>query len=264
MRVYRKTSIAFGLVNVPVGAYKATESHDISFKQHHGGECHGGISLVRTCKECAEVVDYADIVKGVEVDGELVIVTGDELKDLEGETSPAIEVIQFIDQGEIDPLSYESAYYLAPDKTSHKGYALIHRVLAETGRAALVQFCLRAPRVHQGVLRVVGKVLVLHTIAWPTEIREPAFDILDKPVELEPAALKMAHALVESMVAPYQPEEHVDIYTKRVEELIAAKAGGREFVTKPVESEAVVDDLIAALEASLAKKKAKAKKKSAA
>jgi DNA end-binding protein Ku len=261
MRVYRKTSIAFGLVNVPVGAYKATESHDVAFKQHHGGECHGGISLVRTCKECAEVVDYADIVKGIDVDGELVIVTGDELKDLEGETSPAIEVLQFIDQSEIDPLAYESSYYLAPDKTSLEGYALIRQVLAETGRVALVRFCLRAPRVHLGVLRVVGKVLTLHTVAWPSEVREPAFDILDKPVELKPAALKMAHALVESMVAPYQPEDHVDTYTERVEELIAAKAGGREFVTKPVESEAVVDDLIAALEASLAKKKAKGKKK---
>lgn len=263
MRAMKKTSIAFGLVNVPVRMYKATESHDVAFKQHHGGECHGGISLVRTCKECAEVVDYADIVKGVEVDGELVIVTGDELKSLEDESSPAIEVVQFIDQSEIDPISFEAPYYLEPDKTSLEGYALIREVLGETGRVALVQFSMRG-RVHLGVLRSVGKVLTVHTIAWPSEVREPAFAILDKPVELKPAALKVAHALVESMTAEFQPDEHVDIYTERVAELIAAKAGGREFAAKPVEPEVQVDDLIAALEASLAKKKAKVKKKSAA
>lgn len=249
MRAVKKSSLSFGLVNVPVGLYKATESHDVSFKQHHAG-CGGGISLVRTCKGCEQEVAWADLAKGIEVDGQLVIVEPDELKSLEGEQVPAVEVLQFIGADEIDPISYESPYYLAPDKTSVEGYALIREVLAESGKVGLVKFALRG-RESLGVLRVSGKVLVVHTIAWPDEIREPEFAILDKPVKLKPKMVEMAKALVNAMSEPFVAEDHVDVYTGRVQEFVAAKAAGEPFEAHQAGAEPAVDDLLAALNASI-------------
>lgn len=256
MRAVKTTSLSFGLVSVPVKLYKATESHDVSFKQHHAG-CGGGISLVRTCKECSEEVAWADIAKGIDYEGELVIVEPEELKDLEGESSPVVEVLQFIDASEIDPIAYESSYYVAPDKVSSlEGYALLRQVLGESGKAGLVKFAIRSGRESLGILRVSGKTLVIHTLAWPDEIREPAFPVLDKPVKLKPKMVEMARALVESMSEPFVAEDHVDVYTGRVKEFIAAKAAGEEFEAHPAGLEPAVDDLLAALEATIAKRKA--------
>lgn len=251
------TSIAFGLVNVPGKLYKATESHDISFHQHHGG-CGGAVGQKRVCKACEQEVPYADIVKGIEHDGQLVIVAADELKALQDE-QPAIEVTQFINESEIDPVSYESAYYFAPLPAAVEGYALLRQVLVDSGRAALVKFALR-DKLHLGVLRVSGKVLVIHTISWPDEVRQPAFPVLDVDIALKPKMLEMATALVDAMTAPFVASEWVDTYTDRVGELIAAKAAGGEITAAPAKDESDVDDLLAALEASIAKKGKKSKK----
>lgn len=161
-RAIKSTSITFGLVNVLVKLHKATDSHDISFHQHHEG-CGGAVGIKRVCKACEQEVPYANIVKGIEHEGSLVIVAPEELKALQDEV-PAVEVVQFIDVAEIDPLTYEQSYYVEPQKTSMEGYALLRTVLVNTGRAGLVKFALR-DRLHLGVLRVAGDVLVIHTIA---------------------------------------------------------------------------------------------------
>lgn len=262
MRALKSTTISFGLVSVPVKLYKSVDSHDVSFKQHHMG-CGGSIKMERYCEGCDEKpVAFADVVKGIDHDGTLVLVTADEMKSLESEAPPAIEVVQFVEAGEIDPLTYEAAYYAAPDKASLEGYALLRTVLAESGRVGVVRFSLRAGRHSLGVLRASGDLLIVHTVAWPDEVREPAFPILDQKVELKPAVLDMARKLVESMTGSFKAEEFVDTYTDRVREFIAARAAGGEFI--PVQAEATEDvsDLLAALEASVAKKK-KAKKKAA-
>lgn len=256
MRAMKSTSINFGLVNVPVKLYKTTDNHDIAFKQHHAG-CGGGIAMERKCKECAEPVAYADIVKGIDHGGTLVIVTADELRDLEGEAPPAIEVEQFLAADEIDPLTYEDSYYLEPGKTAAEGYALLRHVLAETGKVGLVRFAMRS-KLHLGVLRATGDLLVIHTIAWPDEVRTPDFPALDKPVTLKPKLVEMATALVESMTEAFVPEEWRDTYTDRVGEFIAARAEGGEFTPAPAEATDDIKDLLAALEASVARKRASA------
>jgi DNA end-binding protein Ku len=259
-RALKSTSVKFGMVNIPLKLYKSVDSHDVSFKQHHAG-CGGSIKMERYCEACeVKPVPFGDVIKGIDHDGTLVLVTADEIKALESETPPAIEVVQFVDAGEIDPLTYESAYYAAPDKTSLEGYTLLRTVLAETGRVGVVRFSLRAGRHSLGVLRASGDLLIVHTVAWPDEVREPAFPILDKPVELKPAVLDMAHKLVDSMTGSFKPEEFVDTYTDRVKEFIAARAEGGEFIPSPAEAEDDVSDLLAALEASIVKK---AKKKAA-
>lgn len=262
MRAYRKTSIACGLFSVPVGIYKAVDSHDVAFKQHHAG-CGGSIKMERYCEGCGtKPVDFGDVVKGIDHDGTLVLIAPDELKALEAEAIPALEVIQFVPADEIDPLTYEAAYYTAPDKVSVKGYTVLRKKLAEKGLVALVEFSFTAGRRSLGVIRPSGNMLVLHIVAWPDEVREPAFPILDQEVEVEPAVLDMAGKLVDSMTGSFKPEEFTDTYTAKVKEFIAARAEGGEYIPSPAEREPVVDDLLAALEASIAKKK-KAKKKAA-
>jgi DNA end-binding protein Ku len=256
MRAIKTTSLSCGLLNVPVKLYKAVESHDFSFKLYHAG-CGGSIGMLRVCKDCEGEVEWADVAKGAEAaDGTLVIAAPEEIKALEGEQVPAVEVLHFMGADEVDPVSYESAYYLAPDKAGVKGYALLHEALSETKKVALVKFALRG-RESLGVLRVSGDVLVTHTIAWPDEIREPQFAILEKPVKLKPKESELARALVESMTEPFVAEDHVDVYTGRVEEFIETKAAGGEFVAHPAGPEPAVDDLLAALEATIAKKKKK-------
>ena len=256
-RAIKTTSISFGLVNVPVKLHKATESHDISFHQHHEG-CGGNVGIQRVCKACEQEVPYANIVKGIDHDGNLVIVAPEELKALQDE-QPTVEVVQFINAADIDPLTYEQSYYVEPQKTALEGYALLREVLTSTGRAGLVKFALR-DRLHLGVLRVAGNVLVIHTIAWPDEVRTPAFAGLDKPVALKPQMVEMATALVDAMTAPFVAAEWTDTYTDRVAELIAAKANGDTIAPAPVKDESDVEDLLKALEASIAKKGKKSKK----
>ena len=256
MRSVKNTSISFGLVNVPGKLYKAVESHDVAFHQHHVG-CGGSIKMERYCEACeAKPVPFSDIVKGVEKDDNTVLVTADEIKSLEGEVSPTIEVVQFVEASEIDAVAYETAYYFAPEKTSVEGYSLLRTVLADSGKVGLVQFALRG-RLSLGVLRVSGDVLVIHTIAWPDEVRTPEFALLDKKVELKPALIAAATALVDSMTGTFKPEDFVDTYTNRVNEFITARAEGGEFVpaAKADDNEDVAD-LLAALEASVANKKA--------
>lgn len=259
MRALKSTSISFGLVSVPVKLYKSVDSHDVSFKQHHLG-CGGSIKMERYCEACDEKpVPFADVIKGIDHDGTLVLVTADEIKALESEAPPVIEVVQFVEAGDIDPLTYEAAYYAAPDKTSLEGYTLLRTVLAESGRVGVVKFSLRAGRHSLGVLRASGDLLIVHTVAWPDEVREPAFPILDKVVELKPAVLDMARALVDSMTGSFKPEDFKDGYTDRVKEFIAARAEGGEFIPAQAEETEDVSDLLAALEASVAKKKKAAK-----
>ena len=254
-KAIKVTSITCSLVNVPVKLHKATDSHDISFHQHHGG-CGGAVGQKRVCKACEQEVPYADIVKGIEHDDSLVIIAPEELKALQDEV-PAVEVVQFIDAGEIDPLTYEQSYYVEPQKAAMEGYALLRTVLVNTGRAGLVKFALR-DRLHLGVLRVAGEVLVIHTIAWPDEVRTPAFSPLD--VNLKPQMVEMATALVDAMTAPFVASEWTDTYTDRVADLIAAKANGDTIVPAPAKDEDDVEDLLKALEASIAKKKSKKSK----
>lgn len=254
MRSMANTSISFGLVNVPVKVYKATEDHRVSFHQYHGGGCNGAVGQQRLCKTCGEVIEYGDIVKGVERDdGELVIVTPEELAAVERETSAGIEMLQVVPAEQVnDPIISESVYYLVPDAKSLQGYTLLREVLQESDRVAVVRYVMRDVA-HMAVLRVRGKVLILQQIVWADEIREPEFAILDKPVELAPKTVKAAQQLLESMLGEFNHTEHTDGYVEHVRELVDAKAAGTMPAAVQAEEKAEdVSDLLAALEKSIA------------
>jgi DNA end-binding protein Ku len=195
MRAIWKGSVSFGLVNVPVKLYSATESHDVSFRQVHAKDG-GRIKYQRTCSIDGEEVAYADIAKGYETeDGEMVILTDDDMADLPVTSSREIAVEKFVPSDQIDPMLFEKSYYLEPEKTGAKPYALLRQALLDADRMAVVTVALRQ-RTTIAVLRVKDDVIVLQTMMWPDEIRTPDFNV--EAGEVKDSEVKMANMLVET------------------------------------------------------------------
>lgn len=259
MRSIWKGSIAFGLVNVPVKVYSATEDHDIKFRQVHAKD-NGRIRYRRVCEVCGEVVDYADIARAYESDdGQMVVITDDDIANLPEERDHEIEVLEFVPAGDLDPMLYDRSYFLEPGSKSTKSYVLLAKTLAETDRVAIVHFALRN-KTRLAALRVKDfskrDVMVIHTLLWPDEIRDPDFPVLDKKVEIKPAELKMAGQVVESMAADFDPDRYHDTYQEQLHELIEAKLeGGEAFTTEEqparLDETEDVSDLLAKLQASV-------------
>jgi DNA end-binding protein Ku len=261
MRAIWKGAIAFGLVNVPVKVYSATEDHDISLHQIHNADG-GRIRYQRRCEVCSEVIDYSDIEKAYEEDGRTVILTKDELKAIPAENSHEIEVVQFVPSEQLEPMMFEKSYYLEPDSKTPKAYVLLRRALEDTDRVAIVQFALRE-KTRLGALRIKDDVLVLQSLLWPDEVREANFPALDTSVKISPQEREMSAALVESMAADFEPESFTDDYQVQLRTLIEAKLEQGESLdteaTFGVEAgeggKGEVIDLMEALKRSLDKKR---------
>jgi DNA end-binding protein Ku len=222
MRAIWKGAVSFGLVNVPVRLFAATEDNDIRFHQVHR-EDGGRIKYKRTCSVDGEEVPYDEIAKGYETsDGQLVILTDEDLDQLPIATSHEIDVVEFVPTEQVDPILFNKSYYLEPDAKAAKPYALLREALIETDRVAIVKVALRQKETL-AVLRVRDKAILLQTMMWPDEIRTADFASLDIDVELRPQELKMAASLVESMAADFDPTEFTDGYRAAVVELIDAK-----------------------------------------
>ena len=251
MRAIWKGSVSFGLVSVPVKLYAATESKDISFRQVHAKDG-GRIRYQRVCSIDGEEVAYADIAKGYETeDGEMVILTDEDMAQLPASSSREISVEKFVPREQIDPMLFEKSYYLEPEKSGAKAYALLREALEAADRMALVTVSLRN-RMSLAVLRVRDDVIVLQTMMWPDEIREPDFGSLDT-ADAKPAEVKMANMLVESLAGDFDAGEFEDDYRQAVESLVKAKVEGGEVqrAPQPTKSSGEVVDLLAALQRSV-------------
>ncbi|QHK21318.1 Ku protein [Pseudarthrobacter psychrotolerans] len=221
MRAIWKGAIAFGLVNVPVKVYSATEDHDISLHQVHSADG-GRIRYQRRCEVCSKIIDYSDIDKAFEDDGRTVVLSKDELKSIPAENSHEIEVVQFVPSEQLEPMMFEKSYYLEPDSKSPKAYVLLRRALEDTDRVAIVQFALRE-KTRLGALRIKDDVLVLQSLLWPDEVREASFPALDTSIRISAQEREMSAALVESMAADFEPEHFTDDYQVQLRKLIEAK-----------------------------------------
>ena len=221
MRAIWKGAIAFGLVNVPVKVYSATEDHDISLHQVHNADG-GRIRYQRRCEVCSKIIDYEDIDKAYEDEGRTVILSREELKSIPAENSHEIEVVQFVPAEQLDPMMFEKSYYLEPDAKSPKAYVLLRRALEDTDRVAIVQFALRE-KTRLGALRIRGDVLVLQGLLWADEVREAAFPALETSVRISAQEREMSAALVDSMAADFEPEQFTDDYQLQLRQLIDAK-----------------------------------------
>ncbi len=256
MRAIWKGAVSFGLVNVPVRLFAATEENDIRFHQVHR-EDGGRIRYKRTCSICNEEVAFDEIAKGYETsDGQLVILTDEDLNQLPVATSHEIDVVEFVPSNQVDPILFAKTYYLEPDAKAAKPYALLREALIETERMAIVKVALRQKETL-AVLRVRDKTILLQTMLWPDEIRKPDFAVLDADVELRPQELKMAASLVESMASDFEPEVFNDSYREAVIELIDAKLERGESAQLPAAEKkkdgktSEVVDLLTALQRSV-------------
>ncbi|MBT1679942.1 non-homologous end joining protein Ku [Curtobacterium aurantiacum] len=263
MRSIWKGSIAFGLVNVPIKVYAATETHDVSLHQVHDDD-KGRIRYKRVC-EFGHEVEYADIQRAYDDGDKTVVLTADDFKQLPEEQSHEVEVLEFVPVEQVDPMMFEKTYYLEPDSRSPKAYVLLRETLAKTDRLAIVQFTLRQ-KTRLGVLRVHDEVILLQGLLWGDEVRAADFKTLDTTVKVSANELKMSSSLVESMSTDFDPDRYTDSYQEELQQLIDAKLeAGDDIDTEKTfgaqddedddDEGGDVLDLMAALRASVDKKR---------
>ncbi|UEL35858.1 Ku protein [Rhodococcus sp. C1] len=265
MRSIWKGSIAFGLVNVPVKVYSATEDHDIRFHQVHAKDG-GRIKYNRVCSECGNTVQFADIDKAYDSeDGSRVILSDEDFNKLPAAEKHEIPVLEFVANDQIDPILFEKSYFLEPDSASPKAYVLLSTVLTESDRTALVHFTLRQ-KTRLAAMRARDGVLVIQTLLWPDEVRAAEFPSLDDVEKPKAKELKMAQTLVESMAGDFDPTEFTDDYQLQLRQLLdeMIENGGKKVIpAAEVDQEgtdAEVVDLVAALQRSVDEAKSNAAK----
>ena len=247
-------SLSFGLVNVPVGMYSATEDKTVHFRQFQRGTS-SRIRYRRVNEDTGEEVAYSEIVKGADVgDGQYVLLTPEELEDIEPGRSRTIDISDFVDVSEIDPIYYQKTYYLAPrDEPAQRAYALLVRAMTEAGRVGVATFVMRSKQ-YLAAIRPKADVLTLETMFFADEVRNPVEEIDELPAspDLRKRDVDMAVSLIESMTSPWDPGNYRDTYRERVQQLIEAKRNDEEIVTEqPPPEEGKVVDLVAALQASI-------------
>ena len=221
MRAIWTGSIAFGLVNVPVKLYSATENHDVRMHQVHKKDG-GRIRNQHRCEECGKTVEYDDIDKAFDDGEHRVVLTSEDFEALPAEDNDDIDVLQFVPSDEIDPIMLEKAYFLEPTSKTPKAYLLLRKTLEDTERTAIVKLTLRT-RTRLAVLRVCGKVLMIQTLRWADEIRDVDFKGVNSKAKISDKELEMSEKLVESYSEDFTPEEFSDDYQVELRKLIDAK-----------------------------------------
>ncbi|GGF26572.1 non-homologous end joining protein Ku [Subtercola lobariae] len=265
MRSIWKGAITFGLVNVPVKVYSATEDHDISLHQVHDADG-GRIRYQRVCEIDGKVVEYAHIDKAYDDGERTVIITSDDLASLPAEKSREIDVVEFVPSEQVDPIRFDRSYFLEPDSKSSKAYVLLRRTLEETDRTAIVKFALRQ-KSRLAALRVHGDVLLLQTLLWDDEVRDAKFSSLDDRPTVSAKELEMSARLVDSYSSDFEPHKFSDDYQVQLRQLIDAKLEAGDAVdTESTFGESANDsedsggevlDLMEALRQSVEKSRAK-------
>jgi DNA end-binding protein Ku len=255
-RAIWKGAVSFGLVTIPVGLYSATENKTPKFKQLRQSDG-SPIRYKRVAEADGNEVPWEDIVKGYEVEkGRYVIFTDDEMEAAISPTgSKLVDVVQFVDDEEIDPILYKSSYYLAPEKTGIKAYEILRHALREKNKVALCKVSIRSKE-QMATLRAVDDVLILETMHWPDEVRAAEFEELDGEIELRPEEVQVAEMLIENLSKPFDETEWMDATRERIEEMAQKKIDGEEIVAPESPEPTKVVDLLEALKASVEATKA--------
>lgn len=267
MKTHWKGMLSFGLVNIPVALYSATREKKVSFKQLSRSD----FSRIRYKKVNVDGTEVSqnEIVKGYEItpDNYVVIEEG-ELEAISPKASRIIEIVEFVNGEEIDARFYDASYYLAPETGMSKAYALLLEAMQQSDVVGIAKFVLRS-REYLAAIRPVGKALMLSTMLFADEIinTEELDSILPQQTEIGEKELRMAKQLIQSLIVHFEPTKYENQYYKQVMELIERKAGQKQIVTEPEGSNSHVLNLMAALEASMAKinqskKSSKAKRNS--
>jgi DNA end-binding protein Ku len=248
-------AITFGLVSVPVQLFTAVRSHSVHFKQLHEGT-NAPVKQKRVDAETGEEVPYDRIVKGYEVeDGRYVVVDPEELAALDPEGSRLIDIVDFVDERDIDPVYYDRAYYLSPDgEAAAKSYRLLAEAMGRAGKVAIASFVMRG-KSHLAAIRARDGLLVLSTMHYADEVADPADLEVDEAlgdVEIREREVAMAEQLIDSLLTSFDPTKYRDEHQERVRDFLEARAEGQEVeLPEPGQASGDVVDLVAALERSL-------------
>jgi DNA end-binding protein Ku len=251
-----KGAISFGLVTIPVSVFPATEEKSLKFNQLHDEDM-GRIRYKRVCSIDGEEVDYEHIVKGYETEKDrYVVITDEDLDAVPVESSRAIDIRQFVELDEIDPILFKKSYYLVPDETGAKAYALLRKALSEENKVGVAKVSFR-DKEHLAALRFKDDVFVLETMYWPDEIRAAEFDTLDAEEKVRSNEVDMAKSLIQNLTEPWKPEAYKDEYREALMDIVERKAAGQPIEAPAAAAPARVVDLMDALKASVeaAKKK---------
>lgn len=251
MHTIWKGAISFGLVNIPVKMFAATEEKDISLRYLHN-KCGSPLSYVRKCPVCEEEVAWEEITKGYEYEkGKFVLIEKEELDQLKTESSREIQILDFVHLSEIDPIYFQKTYYLGPGDTGANAYSLLMRALQNSGKIGIAKVTMRS-KTSLAAIRIIDGCIAMETIFFPDEIR-PVQRVPNLPesTEVSEKELKMAEMLIEQLTTPFDPGKYQDDYRARMLELIESKMKGEEFKVAPEAPQTNVIDLMAALQASL-------------
>lgn len=246
-----KGAISFGLVTIPVALFAATENKTPKFKMLRAGD-NSAIRYRRVAEADGREVEWEDIVRGYEVEkGRYVVFTDEELESATTKGGARIvDVVQFVNESEIDPIHYRASYYLVPEQTGLKAYRILLRALRERGRVGIAKFALREKE-YLATLRADQDILILETMYWPDEIRAPQFEELTTEVEVREEEVKMAEMIIDNLTSPFEAGAYQDPSREAIEELARKKIEGEEIVSPEVAEPTKVLDLLEALKASV-------------
>jgi DNA end-binding protein Ku len=245
-----KGHLTFGLVSLPVKLYSAARSETVSFNQLHKAD-HSRVKQVLFCQAEDKPVPRSELVKGYEYEKDKYVVIEDEdIKKVAPKTARTMEILEFVRVAEVDPIYFESSYYMAPDEAGEKPYALLFEALKETGYCALARLAMHN-REHIVILRPAKHGILLHTMFYRDEIKLVE-EFRTDTSSIKPQELTLAKTLIESLAAHFDPEKYSDGYRANLKALIQAKIEGKETVEPPVTTQlAPVIDIMEALKMSL-------------
>jgi DNA end-binding protein Ku len=249
-RAIWKGAINFGLVTIPVGLYTATDNKTPKFKQLRKTD-HSPIKYKRVAEVDGSEVVWDDIVKGYEFEKDrYVVFTDEELSAANPDGNKLVDVVQFVDESEIDPMMYKSSYFLAPEKTGVKAYRILQEALAEKGRVGIAKVSIREKQ-QLATIRAKDGVIIMETMFWPDELRSAEFEELESQVEIRSEEVDMAAMIIDNLTRPFDPEDYQDRTRQTVEDLAAKKVAGEEIVAPSSPEPTKVVDLLEALKASV-------------
>jgi DNA end-binding protein Ku len=252
-------SISFGLVTIPIRLYPAARESRISLHQLHS-VCKTRLRQPLYCPHCEKIVDRSEVVKGYEEeDGSYVLIEPEEIKKIQPESSRAMEILSFVEQSQIDPLFFDSSYFVVAEEEGRKAYQLLLKTLQDSKRVGISKVTMHQ-REYTAFLRPYDHGLVLHTMYFANEIREAPGYGKTENIKLRPQEIKLAEQLVSSLSEDFHLGKYHDEFQQRLQELIEAKKKGKEVAAAPSPKRAPVIDMMAALKESLETSGARAKK----
>lgn len=260
MHTMWKGSISFGLVNIPIKMFAATEEKDVRFRFLHK-ECHTPVKYTKVCPNCEKELSEDEIVRGFEYEpGHFVIITNEDFDTVNSEIKNRnIEILDFVNLAEIDPIYFAKSYYLSPQENGGKAYDLLRQAMNDTQKIAIAKITIRNKQTLSA-LRVFNNVLVMETLFYPDEVR-PVSQVPGLPEDLsvDSKEITIATQLIDNLTAQFEPEKYKDNYREALLDLINKKINGQEIKIAPETPQKNVIDLMEALQASLKETEAKEK-----